>query len=61
MHYLECYKNLLKEKLKEISKFSENFSNPSHIFEINVSDEKNKKFEALKIYLKYKSTGKKQA
>lgn len=37
-----------QEKLKEAAKYTENFSNPTHVFEIMYSEEKNKKFESLK-------------
>ncbi len=35
------------DKLKEMSKFTENFIKPTHIFEVNYNDDKSKKFEKL--------------
>lgn len=40
--------SLNKEKLKEVAKYSNDFSTPTHIFEVKYSDEKNKKFDLLK-------------
>ena len=46
----------MKEKLKELTKYSANFSEPTHIFEIKYSEEKNKKFELLKEQLAQRLT-----
>ncbi|CAF0812418.1 unnamed protein product [Brachionus calyciflorus] len=40
--------SLNKEKLKEAAKYSNDFSSPSHIFEVKYSEEKNRKFDLLK-------------
>jgi poly[ADP-ribose] polymerase 16 len=37
-----------QEKLKDMSKFTENFSKPTHVFEINYNEDKTKRFEKLK-------------
>jgi poly[ADP-ribose] polymerase 16 len=56
IHWLLVHKNynlklvtdINMEKLKEMANFHEQVANPTHIFEINYSEEKNKKFESLK-------------
>lgn len=40
--------NQKKEKLKEVTKYTEKFISPTHVFEISYNEEKNKKFELLK-------------
>lgn len=45
MEKTSCF---IKGKLKELSKYSHDFSKPTHVFEIKYTEEKEKRFDQLK-------------
>lgn len=45
-----------QDKLKELTKYTENFQKPTHVFEIQHNEEKNKKFELNKEQLAQKNS-----
>ena len=54
---LEYTNDVTQERLKELSKCTENFTRPTHVFEIKYNEEKNRKFEQLKMQLGDKMSG----
>lgn len=54
---LEFTNEVSQEKLKELSKYTEAFTKPTHVFEVKYNEEKNLKFEQLKNQLAEKMTG----
>lgn len=47
--------DMSQERLKEMTKYSENFSKPTHVFEVKYNEEKIRKFDSLKEQLAEKS------
>lgn len=52
---LEYTMDINHDKLKEMSKFTENFSKPTHVFEVKYNADKTKRFELLKEQLRQKT------
>ena len=45
---LEYNTTMNEERLKELTKYTEPFNKPNHVFEVKYSEEKSRKFETLK-------------